>query len=124
VTDLVTDGDDWRGILEALEEEFDQGGRTQSMEESVIAASLRGIQGRHRTEILALFRAMSLIPEDVQPPLEVLAMMYEAEVSSDDDVPGSKRPTLLNLRRWLKMLLDRSLALGTVDKPGLHDIPR
>jgi hypothetical protein len=67
---------------------------------------------------------MSLIPEDVQPPLEVLAMMYEAEVSSDDDVPGSKRPTLLNLRRWLKMLLDRSLALGTVDKPGLHDIPR
>jgi len=60
----------------------------------------------------------------VQPPLEVLAMMYEAEVSSDDDVPGSQRPTLLNLRRWLKMLLDRSLALGTVDKPGLHDIPR
>ena len=124
VTDRVSDGDDWRGILEKLEEEFDQGGRTQSMEENVIVASLRGIRGRHRVEIVALFRAMCLIPEDVQAPLDVLAMMYEAEVSSDDDVPGSKRPTLLNLRRWLKTLLDRSLALGTVDRPSLHDIPR
>eukprot|EP01052_Picozoa_sp_SAG31_P030464 SAG31_NODE_3127_length_4646_cov_6.057620_2_plen_484_part_00 len=124
VTDLVADGDDWRGILTALQDEFDQGGRTRSIEESVIAASLRGIRGKHRAEILMLFRAMCLIPEDVQAPLEVLAMMYEAEVSSDRDVPGSKRPTLLNLRRWLKTLLDRSLALGTVDRPSLHDIPR
>ena len=41
-------------------------------------------------------------------------MLYEAEVSTDGDEPGSKRPTVLNLRRWLKSLLDRGLCLGTV----------
>eukprot|EP01051_Picozoa_sp_SAG22_P020250 SAG22_NODE_4022_length_1418_cov_1.245641_1_plen_441_part_10 len=120
---LVTElslGGDWAGILEALEEEFEE---ARSMEESVIAASLRAISGRHRAEILLLFKAMALIPEDVPVPLEVLAMMYEAEVSTDADTPGSKRPTLMNLRRWTRVLQQRSLVLGTVDKPSLHDIP-
>jgi hypothetical protein len=121
---LVADlslGGDWGGILEALNEEFEAGGQGRSMEESVIAASLRGIGGRHRTQTLALFRAMALLPEDVTAPLEVLAMIYEAEVSGGGG--SDKRPTLLHVRRWLKQLVDRSLVLGTCDHPSLHDIP-
>jgi hypothetical protein len=118
---LVADlslGGDWAGILDALQEEFEHGGQ-RSVEESVIAASLRGVGGRHRKEVLALFRAMALIPEDVHAPLELLAMIYEAEAGA-----GAARPSLLNLRRWLKALLDRCLVTGTVDRPSLHDIPR
>lgn len=33
-------------------------------------------------------------------------------------------PSLLKVRRWLKMLMDRSLVLGTIDRPQLHDIVR
>jgi hypothetical protein len=55
----MTLGDgDWSGVLEVLEEEFDQ---KQSMEESVIATSLRGIRGPHRAHILGLFRALALV---------------------------------------------------------------
>ena len=112
-------GSNWSILEEALEEEFRQGG--QMPEQTVIAASLRGIRGRHRAEILALFKAMALISEDVCVNCEVLAMMYDAEVGTAAD---GASPTVLNLRRWLKTLQDRSLVLGTVDKPSLHDIPR
>ena len=103
------------------QEELKQGAN-RSMEESVIAASLRGVR-RFQSEISTLFRAMALIPEDVRAPLELLAMMYEAEVCCDGSEPAG-RPTLLNIRRWLKVLLNRSLVLGTVDRASLHDIPR
>ena len=121
--------DDWAGVLEMLQDEFEQNGQTRTIEESVIAASLRSIGGARRENIVNLFMAMALIPEDVFAPLDILAMIYEAEVSGNDSdgrgsVGGSHRPSLLKLRRWLKILIDRSLVLGTVDRPSLHDIPR
>jgi hypothetical protein len=41
-----------------------------------------------------------------------------------ETTPLAKPPSLLNVRRWLKVLIDRSLILGTVDRPSLHDLVR
>eukprot|EP01052_Picozoa_sp_SAG31_P012614 SAG31_NODE_742_length_12424_cov_16.082353_5_plen_93_part_00 len=76
----------------------------RSMEESVIATSLKAIQGAHRDNIILLFRALALAPEDAQLPLEVTIRLYQAESGSLD-----RQPKLLSIRRWLKVLIDRSL---------------
>ena len=47
-------------------------------------------------------------------PLGVLAMMYEAVL----DDPSAPRPTIAQMRRMVKMLIDRALVLGPVDRFG------
>ena len=88
------------------------------MEERIIRTSLNAIKGPHRDKILRLFNAFAIVPEDTRTPIEVVAMLFEAE----SETPLPKPPSLLNIRRWLKVLIDRSLILGTVDRPSLHDI--
>jgi hypothetical protein len=67
-----------------------------------------------------------LLPEDAQCPLPVLRMLFDAAAAAKAE--GAKgrsesvkrQPTILDIRRWLKVLLDRALVLGSVDKPSLH----
>jgi hypothetical protein len=110
-------GSDWSGVLAVLEQEV--GG---SMEESIIASSLREIRGPHRDDILGLFRCFALVPEDTFCPLDVLRLIFEASQPSfvAVDAGALAAPPVLSLRRWLKILIDRSLVLGTVDRPSLH----
>ena len=49
-------------------------------------------------------------------------MMCESVPKGDGSL--MKRPSILSTRRWLKGLIDRSLVLGTVDRPAMHDIVR
>lgn len=107
---------DWSWVVRVLREEFAANGQTRSAEESVIEISLGQIKGAHRDSILALFKSLALLPEDTLCPLEVVRMMYEASNS------GIGRPSLLSIRRWLKVLVKRSLILGSVDRPSLHDV--
>ena len=88
------------------------------MEERIIRTSLSAIKGPHREKILRLFHALAIVPEDTRIPIELVGMLFEAE----SETPLPKPPSLLNIRRWLKVLIDRSLILGTVDRPSLHDI--
>jgi hypothetical protein len=107
------------------------------MENSVIRTSLKGIKGRHREQVIQLFCGFALVPEDTHCPLEVLAMIFEvtcplaassrqgsAELSRDDVANASVEPpkptSRLLLRKWLKVLIDRSLVLGSVDRPQLY----
>jgi hypothetical protein len=110
--------DDWHGVAELMKEEFAATEQARSMEERVIQTSLNAIQGPHRDQILRLFRALAVVPEDTRIPVEVCGMLFEAEAGAAMPKP----PPLLNIRRWLRQLIDRSLVLGTVDKPSLHDI--
>ena len=119
----------WSGVVEMLSEEFASiGGQRRSMEESVISASIRGIRGPQRENILALFRCFALLPEDAHCSLSALRMLFDAATAAKaEDVGGSSeiasvklQPTILDIRRWLKVLLDRALVLGSVDKPSLH----
>eukprot|EP01045_Picozoa_sp_COSAG04_P015045 COSAG04_NODE_1165_length_7994_cov_50.104370_3_plen_574_part_00 len=110
--------DDWDGVVELMQEEFSDSGQDRSMEERIIRTSLSAIKGPHRDKILRLFYALAIVPEDTRIPIELVAMLFEAE----SETPLPKPPSLLNIRRWLKVLIDRSLILGTVDRPSLHDI--
>ena len=63
-----------------------------------------------------------------------MTALYEAEVLAQQtvgvglaapapaDATLSKPPSRLLIRKWLKILINRSLVLGTVDRPQLHDI--
>jgi hypothetical protein len=64
---------------------------------------------------------MGLVPEDTRVPLQALIMLYESEIQAQGGTL-QKRPSVLNIRRWLKILIDRSLVLGPVERPSLHDL--
>ena len=49
-------------------------------------------------------------------PLEVLLLIFGA-------VHGGSDISIMHLRKWLRVLIGRSLVLGTVDRPSLHDFP-
>ena len=109
---------DWEGVVDMMEDEFSDTGQDDSMEERVIRTSLSGIKGPHRDNVLRLFYAFAIVPEDTRTPIEMVRMLFEAE----SETPLPKPPSLINVRRWLKVLIDRSLILGTVDRPSLHDL--
>eukprot|EP01052_Picozoa_sp_SAG31_P023688 SAG31_NODE_1969_length_6771_cov_17.211331_7_plen_1242_part_01 len=114
---------DWRGVVALLEEEFRESGQARSMEERVIRTSLNAIKGPQREKIVRTLHAFSVVPEDTRVPLEVMRMLYRAENDvADADGALHQPPTMLSMRRWLKVLLDRNLILGSVDRPSLHDI--
>eukprot|EP01046_Picozoa_sp_COSAG06_P115208 COSAG06_NODE_62077_length_266_cov_0.604790_1_plen_79_part_10 len=35
---------------------------------------------------------------------------------------GSAAATMMHIRKWLRILVNRSLVLGTIDRPQLHDL--
>eukprot|EP01043_Picozoa_sp_COSAG02_P024695 COSAG02_NODE_1359_length_13055_cov_31.608397_5_plen_963_part_00 len=107
---------DWDGVLEMIRDEFDAGGEMRSAEDNLIKTSLRSIQGPHAEGARSLFKCFGLAPEDSSVPLEALAFMFQAQ-------HGSGKPIALKqIRRWLKMLIDRNLVLPPLDQPSLHDI--
>ena len=115
--------DDWSGIVGVLKSEFGEGGQSRAMENSVIRTSLKSIKGSQQAEVMQLLTAFGMVPEDTTCPLEVIGMMFAAVGKARNARPKLQRiPPRLLVRKWLKLLIDRSLVLGTVDKPQLHDV--
>eukprot|EP01045_Picozoa_sp_COSAG04_P004647 COSAG04_NODE_205_length_20393_cov_45.275796_13_plen_2486_part_00 len=117
---LITElgvGDNWDGISAILRDEL-RDNEQASAEQAVIRASLAGLKGRERdrTGAQGLFKLFGLVPEDTSCPLECLQLMYDAAYET------SKPTSILHIRKWLKILIDRSLVLGTVDRASLHDL--
>jgi hypothetical protein len=112
-------GTSWAGVVEMLKDEFKgEHGEARAMENSVIRTSLKSIKGKDKTSITHLFLAFALIPEDTFAPLDIIEMMFSTKKM--DHGPGSidaKPPNRLQIRRWLKVLINRSLVLGSVDRP-------
>ena len=126
IRELCDGPDDWDGVVNLLQEEFGAAGHGQSMEERIITTSLHAIPEAQQRNVFRLFNAFALVAEDTAVPLDVLGMLFEAcepptepqskpKSTSDKTFPKGK-PKRAQLRRWLKMLIDRSLVLGTVDK--------
>ncbi len=115
---------DWSEVVAMITEELTIDGEARSAEDGVIATSLRAIEGRDADSARALFKAFRLVPEDVKIPLEALAWVYEASNGAEEAnvESASTMPTMLQLRKWTKLLIDRCLILGPIDQPSLHDI--
>ena len=111
-------GDNWDGITSILRDELRGDEQAASREQAVIRASLAGLKGSERDKAGArqLFKLFGLVPEDTACPLECLQMMYDAVYAT------TKGTSVLHIRKWLKLLIDRSLVLGTVDRASLHDL--
>ena len=107
--------DDWEGIVELLREEL--AGEKRTVEESVIAASLNSIRGPHKEKVMHLFKSLALLPEDCEPPVQIISMMCESVALADGSF--MKRPNVLNTRRWIKQLIDRSSATLSSATPAL-----
>ena len=108
--------DDWSGMIGVLREELREshsGGR----EEGMIRASLRGLKGsaKEQANVKSLLLLFALVPEDTHCPLEVLLLMFNA-------VHQDSGATVMHFRKWLRILINRSLVLGSVDRPSLHDL--
>jgi hypothetical protein len=111
-------GSKWDGITSILRDELRGNEQASSHEQGVIRASLAGLGGSKRdtTGARQLFKLFGLVPEDTSCPLECLQLMYDAVYET------SKATSVLHIRKWLRMLIDRSLVLGTVDRASLHDL--
>eukprot|EP01050_Picozoa_sp_SAG11_P004084 SAG11_NODE_252_length_11593_cov_7.436663_2_plen_611_part_00 len=119
---LPSGGDDWSDVLELLKHEFTA---AETTEEAVIRSSLQSIKPEMREQVELLFISFALIPEDTAPPPRILSMCYEAVLATrqQQQSHGRSAPvSILNTRRFLKILRDHSLVLGSTDKPQLHDI--
>jgi hypothetical protein len=110
---------DWSGMIGVLKEELRES-HSEGAEEGMIRASLRGLKGSaaEQENVKALLNLFALVREDTHCPLEVLLLMFNATVvgSSDSTV------TIMHIRKWLRILIDRSLVLGTIDRPSVHDL--
>ena len=56
--------DDWSGVVAVLKSEFGEGGQARSMENSIIRTSLKSVRGSQHDEVVQLFHAFALVPED------------------------------------------------------------
>ena len=84
----------------------------------MIRASLRGLKGsaQEQANVKALLKLFALVPEDTHCPLEVLLLIFKAVHE------GSGSVSIMHIRKWLRVLIDRSLVLGTIDRPSVHDL--
>ena len=107
---------DWSGMIGVLKEELRES-HSGGVEEGVIRASLRGLKGSatEQANVKSLLLLFALVPEDTHCPLEVLLLMFEA-------VHEGSNATIMHIRKWLRILINRSLVLGTIDRPSLHDL--
>jgi hypothetical protein len=123
----MTDGSDWADVVELLQSELNDPDGDLSIEESVIRASIKSIPKKMRKQVNRLFHGFALAPEDMHVPLPVLGMIFDACDNRDDEASSKKITThkpisRMHIRNYLKVLIDRSLVLGTVDRPQLHDV--
>ena len=119
IRDMLDETNDWDGVFKLLQEEFGASDHDKSMEERIILTSLNAIPESQQAGVFRLFHGFALVAEDTAVPLDVLGMVFEA---SGTPLDAGSLPKRVQIRRWLKMLIDRSLILGTVDRPQLHDV--
>jgi hypothetical protein len=116
-------GESWTGVVAMLKDEFKgEHGEARAMENSVIRTSLKSIKGKDKKAITNLFLAFALIPEDTPCPLDIMEMIYVSTIQNGVGQADVKPPNRFQIRKWLKVLINRSLVLGSVDRPQLHDI--
>eukprot|EP01046_Picozoa_sp_COSAG06_P047343 COSAG06_NODE_6869_length_2736_cov_1.640880_1_plen_864_part_01 len=107
---------DWSDMIGVLKEELRES-HSGGAEGGMIRASLKGLKGSptEQANVRSLLLMFALVPEDTYCPLEVLLLMYKA-------VHEGSTATIMHIRKYLRILINRSLVLGTIDRPSVHDL--
>ena len=117
--DFGVSGSDWVGIPQLLQEELRSGDRDETtVEYRVLAASLSSIPLRDRESAKKVFQVFALVAEDTHIPMGAFRILLSAVTGETELVPE------MTLRRWIQVLVNRSIVLGSWEKPSLHDITR
>ena len=108
--------EDWSDMIGVLKEELRES-HSGGTEEGMIRASLRGLKGsaEEQANVRCVLLMFAFMPEDTHCPLDVMLLMFNA-------VYEGSGATLMHIRKWLKILINRSLVLGTIDRPSVHDL--
>ena len=108
--------DDWTPMIPVLRDDLRES-HSGGTEEGMIRASLRGLRGsaKEQTNVKALLNLFAFVPEDTHCPLDLLLLMFRSVVI------GSTA-SIMHIRKWLRILLTRSLVLGSIDRPSVHDL--
>ena len=78
-----------------------------------VLCSLNAIPLRDREECRKVFSVFALVAEDTFVPLSVFRILLLAVTGESELVPE------LQMRKWLQVLINRSLVLGTWERPQL-----
>ena len=114
--DFGVSGGDWAGIPELLRQELRSGDDDETtVEYRVISASLNAIPLRDRAKAKEVFSVFALVAEDTHVPLGAFRILLSAITGESELVPE------LQLRKWMQVLVNRSIVLGTGERPQLHD---
>ena len=118
--ELGVDGLDWRGVPKLLQGEMRSSGDSDetSVEYRVLAASLSAIPMRDRANAKKAFSVFALVAEDTHVPLSAFRILLSAVTGEMELVPE------MQLRKWMQVLINRSIVLGTWERPQFHDIVR
>eukprot|EP01051_Picozoa_sp_SAG22_P002868 SAG22_NODE_133_length_18379_cov_34.571937_1_plen_1946_part_00 len=110
---------DWNGMTGVLKEELREG-HSGGAEEGMIRASLRGLKGsaKERANVRSLLLLFAFVPEDTPCPLEAMLLMFNA-LHAVNEGSGA---TMMHVRKWLRILINRSLVLGMISAPSVHDL--
>jgi hypothetical protein len=73
-----------------------------------------GKSPQDRSAAQTIFSVFAVVAEDTHVPPAALLLMFNA--LAGESVAG------LQLRKWMQMLINRSLVLGSWERPQLHDV--
>ncbi len=119
--DLGVEDSDWTGVPKLLRQQMRaqaDGQDEDSIEYKVIRTSLNAIPFKDRENARLTFSVFALVAEDVHVPLRAVTVLLSAITGDRELVPE------LQVRYWLQVLINRSLIIGTWERPQLHDIVR
>eukprot|EP01052_Picozoa_sp_SAG31_P021261 SAG31_NODE_1635_length_7682_cov_5.457471_3_plen_460_part_00 len=113
-------GEDWTGVPKMFQQEMrravSEDEQQNALEYRVIGASLRSISPRYHDSAATVLSAFALVAEDEMVPPGAFQLIVKA-------VAGDKDPTLQNplgVRKVLQILINRSIVLGSWERPQLH----
>ena len=93
-------------------------GEETSLEYRIISTSMNAIPARDLQGCCDIFAVFATVAEDTYVPPRAFQIMLSAVSAQDGMVPA------LQLRKWMQMLINRSLVLNNWERPQLHDIVR
>jgi hypothetical protein len=117
ITDMGLGSGNWNGVPQMLRQEMAAAsGDETSLEYRIISISMNAIAERDRQGCREIFAVLATVAEDTHIPPDAFFIMFSEITAALGPVPH------LQLRKWMQLLINRSLILNNWERPQLHDI--